>query len=233
MSECIFVRHGQASFWSTNYDELSPLGIQQAERLGHYLRENHLIPDQIWTGPLKRQIHTAEIIARILSLPSGEIKMVEDLSEHQGPQVVKAALPRLIENRDPIIELVNKPYKNKEEQLANYLPIYEQVTKRWAHGEFDQLGFESWPDFLKRCSSVIDTLHQSNAGLSICVSSGGPVSAAAGHVLGLPSETILHLAWRMYNTGIVDYHIDPYQGPLLKGYNQLPHLPDKKWHTLV
>ena len=233
MSECIFVRHGQASFWSANYDELSPLGIQQAERLGHYFLKNKLIPNQIWTGPLNRQINTAEIIAKILKFPIEEIRVMPALSEHQGPQVVKAALPTLIEKRDPIIDLVNKPFSNKEEQLSNYLPIYEQITKRWTQGEFDYLGFETWTDFLRRCDYVFEELHQTPLPLSLCISSGGPVSAAAGHVLRLPAEKILNLAWRMYNTGIVDYHLDTYQGPLLKGFNQVPHLPDKNWHTLV
>ena len=38
MGTLYLVRHGQASFGADDYDQLSPLGQQQAVRLGEYLR---------------------------------------------------------------------------------------------------------------------------------------------------------------------------------------------------
>ena len=38
MAELLIVRHGQASFGAENYDELSPLGVEQAQLAGDYLR---------------------------------------------------------------------------------------------------------------------------------------------------------------------------------------------------
>ena len=36
MSRIVLVRHGQASFWAAEYDQLSPLGIEQSRLLGEH-----------------------------------------------------------------------------------------------------------------------------------------------------------------------------------------------------
>lgn len=39
---------------------LSPSGHEQARKLGHYLRENKLLPDSVYSSPLRRTTQTAE-----------------------------------------------------------------------------------------------------------------------------------------------------------------------------
>lgn len=39
-------------------------GREQAERIGHYLRDNHLIPDAVYCSNLQRTRHTAEIAVK-------------------------------------------------------------------------------------------------------------------------------------------------------------------------
>ena len=41
MSEIYFVRHGQASFGSEDYDRLSPLGVRQAQVLDFRVLSKH------------------------------------------------------------------------------------------------------------------------------------------------------------------------------------------------
>ena len=38
MGTLYLVRHGQASFGAANYDQLSPRGLEQSQRLGAYWR---------------------------------------------------------------------------------------------------------------------------------------------------------------------------------------------------
>ena len=71
MGTLYLVRHGQASFGADDYDQLSPLGRQQAVRLGEYLRpklqEKPL--ETVLMGSLKRHRQTWEGIAEGAGLP--------------------------------------------------------------------------------------------------------------------------------------------------------------------
>ena len=61
MSSLALVRHGQASFFAENYDQLSPLGEQQARLLGEYWLRRGVRFDEVYTGPRVRQIETAAL----------------------------------------------------------------------------------------------------------------------------------------------------------------------------
>ena len=58
MGTLYLVRHGQASFGAADYDQLSPLGRQQSERLGAWFRERGLRFDAVLTGTLRRHAQT-------------------------------------------------------------------------------------------------------------------------------------------------------------------------------
>ena len=58
MSEIFFVRHGQASLGSKNYDQLSELGKQQALWLGEHYRQRNLQFDRVITGDMHRHKQT-------------------------------------------------------------------------------------------------------------------------------------------------------------------------------
>ena len=61
MSSLTLVRHGQASFFADEYDQLSALGETQACLLGDYwARRGHAF-DEVYTGPRARQHRTADL----------------------------------------------------------------------------------------------------------------------------------------------------------------------------
>src|SRR5258708_7482689 len=62
MSSLILVRHGQASFFAANYDELSQVGREQSRLLGEYWARRGLVFDTIYTGPRARQRQTAKLV---------------------------------------------------------------------------------------------------------------------------------------------------------------------------
>lgn len=64
MGTLYLVRHGQASFGADDYDVLSPLGHQQALRLGEYFAAKGMVFDAALTGTLQRQISTYEGICK-------------------------------------------------------------------------------------------------------------------------------------------------------------------------
>ena len=55
MSVIYLVRHGQASFGTDNYDQLSATGRQQVKLLGAYFAELGEPIDRIYSGALYRQ----------------------------------------------------------------------------------------------------------------------------------------------------------------------------------
>src|SRR4051794_9371080 len=61
MSVLTLVRHAQASLFAVNYDELSPVGRQQAGLLGEFWARRQIDFDAVYCGPRARHRQTAEI----------------------------------------------------------------------------------------------------------------------------------------------------------------------------
>ena len=62
MASLYVIRHGQASFGSDNYDQLSPLGQRQADVSGRYFADIGLQFAQAVSGDLSRQRETGQRI---------------------------------------------------------------------------------------------------------------------------------------------------------------------------
>ena len=67
-SEIYFIRHGQASFGSENYDNLSELGHKQSKLLGLYLTKIGIDFDRIVSGTLNRQQQTCQNIIKAMEI---------------------------------------------------------------------------------------------------------------------------------------------------------------------
>ena len=63
MPTLYLVRHGQASFGAANYDQLSPLGVQQCQQLGRYWAAKGRRFARVITGTLQRQVQSHDAIA--------------------------------------------------------------------------------------------------------------------------------------------------------------------------
>lgn len=64
--ELWFCRHGQANTAGGDYDQLSPLGFEQARQTGEFFRDGGMNFDAIWCGSLRRQQETARTIREAL-----------------------------------------------------------------------------------------------------------------------------------------------------------------------
>ena len=91
MSHLFLIRHGQASFLSDNYDQLSDMGREQAKILGKQLVTSATNFDVVYSGDLVRQIDTAEIVANVyleneISFP--EIQKQANLNEYPAEEIM-------------------------------------------------------------------------------------------------------------------------------------------------
>jgi len=76
-------------------------------------------------------------------------------------------------------------------------------------------------------------LDDCQSGSTIAIfTSGGPVGAAAGEVLGLSDEKALSLGWQVKNTSFSEYLYS--QGKIsMVSFNETPHLIQSGMQTLV
>ena len=98
MAELYLIRHAQASFGTSDYDRLSPLGCRQAGALGEYFRDCAIHFDAVYSGELERQRKTAKIVLGLqpdnvhheIDQRLNEIE-IDKVFEHLVPQLAKTS----------------------------------------------------------------------------------------------------------------------------------------------
>jgi broad specificity phosphatase PhoE len=238
VSVAIFVRHGKASAFSstTGYDQLSPPGVEQSERLGAWIADTGLAPDTVFVGPRKRQAQTHEAVVRVLaargiSLPSPAT--LPELDEHDGISLVFKLLPKLAAEDPELAAVVSRTASAGQPSPDDVLAAFKRITRRWARGEVGHEDVESWGAFRARVVRAMDRIAEMGRGKTALVfTSAGAVAAATAHALGVhDDERVLDLSWSLYNGSMteLDFAGDRWG---LRTFNATPHL-EKRHITSV
>jgi broad specificity phosphatase PhoE len=202
MGQIYLVRHGQASFGSANYDQLSELGMEQARLLGEWFANSRQSFSRIVTGDLKRHRQTAE--ACIAMLPKAQRV---DTDWHTDPDFNEYNHHEVLVRHHPEFE---NPEEVKRFLAASpnarhaFQEIFQLAMARWMNGQHDADYREPWPVFRHRCVSALQRLVD-GAGKSqtiIVFTSGGTISTICQHVLGLQDRQMAELNWALVNCGI-------------------------------
>ena len=223
MGTLYLVRHGQASFGAADYDQLSELGQRQAEQLGRYWAERGQRFDAVLMGTLKRHAQTWEGIRQGAGFAHEPLSW-PGLNEYDGEAVIKAIHPDTVD-----VPTTPEGYKRHFHMLRDGL-------SQWMAGTVSPKGMPTYPKFVQGVTSALDhaRAHHLNQNVLI-VSSGGPISTAVGHVLGLSPERTIDLNMRIRNSSVTEFQFGPKRHSLLT-FNTLPHLdrPDKAdWVTFA
>ena len=230
MARIFFVRHGQASFLKSNYDELSSLGQTQAKLLGQFFRQRELVFDKFYCGNLVRQKQTVEGVLNGLG-SSEKYGTLEGFDEHHGPEIVKPFYP-------------DRFYLDKEVSPEDFESFrrffygtYFKLAIPWVKGELDpdKVGhIESWSQFKERFDLAIQQVFADiGQGENILIAtSGGPVGAAVGRALQLNDENTLKLGWQVKNSSYTEFLYSKGRFNLVS-FNETPHLIDPRYHTMV
>ena len=237
MSELIVVRHGQASFLSGDYDQLSPLGIEQVSRLGAWWASQGLAPTHLVVGPRKRHRQSAEAIADAMTETGAvcpEPLFDDRLDEFDWDGLRRYANSTLARSNAQVAALKAAfddatEVADKRRHIQHYM---EAVTRAWAREEFFESGLETWREFCSRVKSAV-IAHTGDAPKGsrvVFVTSGGVAAVAAGHVLGLAPEKTLGLIWTLRNGAMVEILFSGGRASL-SAFNHAPHLPDKPLWT--
>ena len=225
MGTLYLVRHGQASFGATDYDQLSELGQRQAERLGAYWAERGMRFDAVLMGSLKRHAQTWAGIAQGAGLDT-EPLVWPGLNEYDSEAVIRAVMPR---GRDAALGDPLSP-----EGYRAHFRLLRDGLAQWMAGTVSPEGMPAYTDFVHGITSALDHVRAHHREQQVLiVSSGGPISTAVGHVLGLSPDATIDLNMRIRNSAVTEFVFNPKRHTLLT-YNTLPHLdsPDHRdWIT--
>ena len=220
MGTLYLVRHGQASFGADDYDQLSPLGLQQAQRLGaHWLAHGQRF-DAVLMGTLRRHAQTLDGIAQGLpGLPAPQV--LPSLDEYDSLALIRAI------HTEPL----QKP--NTPELYRHHFRLLCDAIAQWMAGVISPQGMPSWEDFSLGVRRVLDQVRRDHADQNVLlVSSGGPISTAVGEVLGTAPEVTIALNMRIRNSAVTEFSVSP-KRLMLQTFNTLPHLHAQEHQALI
>lgn len=222
MGHLYLVRHGQASLGAADYDQLSPLGHQQSQRLGEHWRALGIQFDAVITGSMKRHAQTLASLQKGMGTTHQAV-VWPTLNEYDAEAVIRAIQPGEL----------SKP--TTPEGYKQYFRLLRDGLTQWMAGVVNPQDMPSYIDFAHGVASALDHIRQQHEGHVLLVSSGGPIATAVAHVLRTSPETSIELNMRMRNTSVTEFSFTQKRHSL-QSFNSLPHLetPDhKNWVTFA
>lgn len=210
MPTLYLVRHGQASFGAANYDQLSPLGIQQCQQLGRYWAAKGRRFARVITGTLQRQVQSHGAIADGLGLVQPALQL-PGLNEYDSHAVIHAIHPQPLARPD------------SPEAYRQHFRILRDGLAAWMQGRTAPAGMPRYADFVAGIHDALACVRADADGDVLMVSSGGPISTVVAQVLGAPAETSIELNLRIRNSAVCEFAFNPKKLSLLT-FNTLPHL---------
>lgn len=211
MGTIYLVRHGQASFGADDYDQLSPLGAQQAQQLGRYWQARGMHFDAVYTGTLKRHVQTLEGITHTLpGLPAANA--LPALNEYDSHALIRCIHP------EPL-----GPVDTPETYKAHFRLLCDAIAQ-WMSGVISPEGMPTWEAFSGEIRQTLEHIRkQHHSGNVLVVSSGGPISTATSLILGAPAEVSIALNMRIRNTAVTELSMSA-KRLMLQTFNTLNHL---------
>ena len=237
MSTLALVRHGQASFFSDNYDQLSPLGQRQAQLLGESWARRGLRFDEVYTGPRQRQIETASIAGQAMvkaGLPWPDAQILPELDEHQADQLIKLGINEIIE-RHPQVGPLHGAYRaalEPRDQHRTFQLMFEEVVMLWVNEKVEHTQVESWPAFKARVRKGLEKIAASEGrGRNVAAfTSVGAVTVSLQLATGCGDRAAFDMGWRVRNCSVTDFVFSG-KRLTLDAFNGLGHLEDEALWT--
>lgn len=199
MSAILLIRHGQASFASSNYDKLSALGLTQARILGEALRARKVKPDMVVCGGMLRHRETAE---QCLAGMEAEANWDEDSgwNEYDHEAMLQALDPRFQRKTNLAAELL----KGGGDPRRTFQELFSKAAARWVGGEADEDYEESFAEFCGRVEAALRRLHErlGKSQTALVFTSGGAISVVAKLLLGLPNDRVMPLSYTLANASV-------------------------------
>lgn len=229
MGQIYLVRHAQASLGAANYDQLSPLGLLQSERLGSYFAQNGVTFEAAYTGTLDRQRHTLTHLFQGLSGLSEQ-----NLRPTPIPTSVSAALNEY--NSLEVIRSVHAgeiPNPGSRLGYKAYFKLLRQGLLSWMTAQSTPAGMPSFMSFSQNVIQLLLQIKEQHTGTVLIVSSGGPIACILAHLLQASDNARIELNLGLRNTAVSELRFNAHKLSVVS-FNTTGHLsgPEfKDWIT--
>lgn len=220
MSTIYLLRHGQASFGTDNYDQLSATGREQARQLGNYFAEQSEPIDRIYCGSLHRQTETAAIIASALADAAPPITIEPAFNEYDSDQILHTFAKSLTPE-----QLAEAGWPGLRTDRRKFQFFLERAARAWVEAKIEADDMVPWRGFHGRIVTALESImrNEGRAKTLLISTSGGVIGTVVAHVMGLSNHTGIELNWAVHNASITRliYSADKVS---LSMFNGLPHL---------
>lgn len=229
MSVIYLIRHGQASFGTDNYDQLSALGREQSSILGRYFAGLGEPIDRIYTGSLARQHATAQLIADALGPQAPALTIEPAFDEYHSEAILGAFASSLTP-----AQLEQAGWPGLQTDRRRFQFFLERAARAWVEAQIDAAGLLPWRSFHGRIVAALENIMRTEGrSKTLLVStSGGVIGTIVAHVLGLANHVGIELNWAVHNASITRliYSADKVS---LSMFNALPHLDQDGRRQLI
>ena len=223
MGRLWIIRHGQASFGSSNYDALSDRGLHQATLLGRHLAQCRVNFQAAFSGTQKRQTETGFLVFEAMqkNFPGTGLGEQAEFNEYDFMAIIQCLLPQLLKDEPKLEPDVDQILTDH----GAFQRIFSRIVTRWVAGTHDTPGVETFKEYTRRVGNGIKAiLEQSpkNADL-ILFTSGGVISSAMQTALNLSDHETMLLGWQIKNASITVLCHDG-KRLYLETFNSVAHL---------
>lgn len=205
MAAIYLIRHGQASFNHENYDQLSPLGCEQAYQLGKRWQLKQT-PDKVYSGDMKRHLQTFKHFKRGLNNDSLAVNSDSGFNEFDHHDVLKCYQPAW---QTP--NMFASYLKQQSSPKKAFQQAFTGAMQRWISGKFDDY-VEPFEHFKQRCIGALEGVMQQHLSLLnteqkkinniIIFTSGGVISAVIQHILQCGDDNMMAVNKQLVNSNV-------------------------------
>jgi broad specificity phosphatase PhoE len=229
MSVIYLIRHGQASFGTDNYDQLSAVGRKQSAILGSYFAALGEPIHGIYSGTLQRQRETAQLVAAALAPNPPPLTVDPAFDEYESDSILRTFAASLTPAQ---LEEAGWPGLHSDRRRFQF--FLERAARAWVEAQIAAEGMLPWRSFHERIIAAIEQIMRTEGrGKTLIVStSGGVIGTIVAHVLGLANHVGIELNWAVHNASITRliYNADKMS---LSMFNGLPHLDQEGRRQLI
>lgn len=200
------IRHGQASWESDDYDQLSELGYRQSSWLGQSWESAGFAPTASVAGSMKRHAQTA---VGVIDAIDGDLYDIDaGWNEYDHLALTGTS------------SVADRPSDPREFQ--RYL---DESLERWSGGTTDAAG-ESFEQFRGRVLGALDAAVEiAGPGQSVAVfTSGGPIALVASQLLAGDSSLFIAMNRVVVNASVTTVMVGR-GGTRLLTFNEHTHVP--------
>lgn len=218
MATIYLVRHGQASFGGSNYDQLSALGHRQAQVLGGALAARGLKPARLVAGTMRRHAETAQGCLAGLGATQ-DVEVDAGWNEYDHLDILARLDPRFAEQPGIAAYVRDRP-----PGAPPFALLFRDAMTRWMSGGHDAEYRESWTQFAARVEAALTRLSASMATgeQALVFTSGGVISVVARRLLGLDLPTTMRVNAGIANASVTKLLLAG-DGPKLSTLNEHGH----------